>query len=444
MKGKRKKHSASSQQGTPPDTLLYKGNQFVLIPTSKDKLSYAIKSILILEGPILEIPSTYKGIPIRCLHLPNMSYSWSMEEIYEILLPKEIKTIVTTLPRSDYYHLVHPPNGLSLTSSLMHLKDPFRVLKAITPCEDHPFFESVDGILYSKDRKKLIMCPAGNGLEEFQVPEGTEQIGKYAFLLHQKLREIHFPSTLTTVEKGAFSFCLSLEKVYFKNPSRLSLIQKCAFQHCYIGDISFPEAPFSLEKEAFLDGLHGHVVLPSTIQKIGALALSWVDELTIVEGSAKGIFKAFEVATIHVLPEGNKEEGFTFRLPGQCPSWMLKELSAAWDKGNPLLPLLDSFVDYIEKADMDLFTVPLFMRFPDKGILPKVWEQVRTNAFYVASTFLQQKDTGGFQAFLNTGILPPQEAALLLPDVNNLGLTDCAAYLLEYCKGTDTKSEFAL
>ena len=32
---------------------------------------------------------------------------------------------------------------------------------------------------YSKDKKKLILFPAGNGLEEFHVPEGTEQIGKY-------------------------------------------------------------------------------------------------------------------------------------------------------------------------------------------------------------------------------------------------------------------------
>ena len=439
--------STPSRQGSSLPALFYKGNRFVLTPPTKAIPFYTIKSISVLRGPLLEIPGTYNGIPIRHVNLLNVSYLSHREEIQEIILPNEIRKLETEPdPSSYYYHVIHTSKANSLIRPIVTLDPSLPALKAITPSKNHHYFESVDGILYSKDKKKLLLCPWGNGLKEFQVPEGTTQIGKYAFLGHQTLNAVHFPSTLTTVETGAFSLCTSLAKASFRDSSRLSLIKSYAFLYCPITNISFPRVPFSLGDNAFLARSHGHVVLPSTVQEIGDSALAGMDVVTIVEGSAKGVFRAFETATVEVLPGDDKEKGFTFRIPNHFPSWMKEQLSDAWDQGEPLLPILDTFAEHLDITDMDAFTIPLFLQFPDRRILPKIWEQVRANAFFVAATFFWRKDTKGFQAFLNTGILPPQDAALLLPDVNDLGLTDFAAYLLEYCKGSDTKgkSTFAL
>ena len=219
--------STPSRQGSSLPALFYKGNRFVLTPPTKAIPFYTIKSISVLRGPLLEIPGTYNGIPIRHVNLLNVSYLSHREEIQEIILPNEIRKLETEPAPSSYYHYaIHSSTPISLISPIVLFALPLPALKAITPSKNHHYFESVDGILYSKDKKKLVMCPWGNGLKEFHIPEGTEQIGKYAFLAHPTLTEVYLPSTLTSIEPGAFSLCISLAKIYYSDPSQLSLIDE--------------------------------------------------------------------------------------------------------------------------------------------------------------------------------------------------------------------------
>ena len=70
--------------------------------------------------------------------------------------------------------------------------------------EGNKNYKSVDGVLFSKDMKRLICYPCGKNGEEYTVPDGVEIIEEDAFLNVEKLRKIYGPKTLKTVCDGAF------------------------------------------------------------------------------------------------------------------------------------------------------------------------------------------------------------------------------------------------
>ncbi len=57
---------------------------------------------------------------------------------------------------------------------------------------------------------------AGLPIESYQIPEGIEIIGKYAFLLCEDLKEVIFPSTVKEIQDGVFLNNYRLEKIIFQ------------------------------------------------------------------------------------------------------------------------------------------------------------------------------------------------------------------------------------
>ena len=70
--------------------------------------------------------------------------------------------------------------------------------------DNHPVFSAVDGVLFSKDKKRLIAFPAGRFADQYVVPEGTEIIGENAFE-NCKVTEVVLPSSVKRIEPDAFS-----------------------------------------------------------------------------------------------------------------------------------------------------------------------------------------------------------------------------------------------
>ena len=76
-------------------------------------------------------------------------------------------------------------------------------LKKIEVDENNLFYKSVDGVLFSKDGKKLLAFPAGRMDENYIVPEGVEMIGENSFQ-NSCAYKITMPSTLKEVQDDAF------------------------------------------------------------------------------------------------------------------------------------------------------------------------------------------------------------------------------------------------
>ena len=85
----------------------------------------------------------------------------------------------------------------------------------ITVDDDDPNFTSEGGVLYSKDKTKLIRCPTGIDIERFVVPETVRHISSDAFRGCYKLEEIIVQAPLDCIGVAAFMECTSLKHIEF-------------------------------------------------------------------------------------------------------------------------------------------------------------------------------------------------------------------------------------
>ncbi len=75
-------------------------------------------------------------------------------------------------------------------------------------------------------------------IREVRIPEGVEKINAYAFANLTALEKIILPSTLESIEYGAFYGCSSLQTIEFSGENNLKIINQSAFQSCDLqGDL---------------------------------------------------------------------------------------------------------------------------------------------------------------------------------------------------------------
>ncbi len=80
-------------------------------------------------------------------------------------------------------------------------------LEEINVDKDNKTYKSIDGVVFTKDGKKLVLCPNGKRTETYNVPNGTEIIGWDSFCNQQHVKNIVIPEGVTTIEGWAFSDC---------------------------------------------------------------------------------------------------------------------------------------------------------------------------------------------------------------------------------------------
>ena len=138
-------------------------------------------------------------------------------EMTELSIPESVKD--PSDPNSPNYMVVaiHELSGASECKNIRKVTIPTTVreitaektfqvvfqLEIISVRSPNPFFTSVNGALCSKDHKRLLCFPnrrRGN----FNVPEGVETIGDYAFY-QSKLEEVILPSSLREIGSQCFS-----------------------------------------------------------------------------------------------------------------------------------------------------------------------------------------------------------------------------------------------
>ena len=94
---------------------------------------------------------------------------------------------------------------------------------------DHPLYQAIDGVLFSKDGKTLLAYPGGRMDEHYDVPAGVEHIWPYAFGTDY-LKTISLPIGLKTIGNGAFSDCGRLQSIAI--PLTVTEIGDYAFWGC--------------------------------------------------------------------------------------------------------------------------------------------------------------------------------------------------------------------
>ncbi len=95
---------------------------------------------------------------------------------------------------------------------------------------NNKYFSSHDGILYNKDKTKLIFYTPGNTINSFEIPNGVTDIGTSAFAGCESLTSIIISDTVTNIEYVAFSNCSNLTNITI--PAGVTNIENNTFSSC--------------------------------------------------------------------------------------------------------------------------------------------------------------------------------------------------------------------
>jgi hypothetical protein len=86
-------------------------------------------------------------------------------------------------------------------------------LKEIRVPEENPHYASRNGVLYSKDGKRLLRCPPGHALNVEDIFDGIEAIAESAFEFCKNLLNVTIPESVSVIEGYAFSNCRNLSHI---------------------------------------------------------------------------------------------------------------------------------------------------------------------------------------------------------------------------------------
>ncbi len=103
-------------------------------------------------------------------------------------------------------------------------------LENIEVAENNQFFSDIDGVLYTKDKTKIIVYPARKTDTEYVINDGTTDIGQYAFSHCKNLERITIPTSVTKIEDYAFYYCNSLKNII--NLDSVTTIDPNAIEYC--------------------------------------------------------------------------------------------------------------------------------------------------------------------------------------------------------------------
>ena len=151
-------------------------------------------------------------------------------------------------------------------------------LTEITVNSGNNSYSSDDGVLFDKNKTKLICYPKGKLGKTYMIPATVTSIGESAFYLCNNLESVSFesasnlsiigknafesclnlktitiPDSVTSIGERAFSACLSLYSITFSTNSQLSSIGDFAFNSCDIMSITIPANVATIGKNPFYD-----------------------------------------------------------------------------------------------------------------------------------------------------------------------------------------------
>ncbi|MBQ8718249.1 MAG: S-layer homology domain-containing protein, partial [Clostridia bacterium] len=113
-----------------------------------------------------------------------------------------------SLPSTLTYITFMPITGDSAFSGCSNLTE-------VNVSPDNRRYCSVDGVVYTKDKKGLLFYPTGlQG--KYEIPAGVVYIGEYAFSGHSGITELVFSSEIQNIGRAAFRHADSLIYVFYK------------------------------------------------------------------------------------------------------------------------------------------------------------------------------------------------------------------------------------
>ncbi len=148
--------------------------------------TYSVVGIGTCTDKDIFIPSTYAGVPVTSID--PLAFE-NCTDIVSVIIPDSVTSIAML--------------AFNNCSSLAN----------ITVDENNPNYKSIDGNLYSKDGKTLILYAAGKTEISFKIPYCVTTISELAFGGCTALTSVTIGNSLTSNSRFAFSGCTGLTSI---------------------------------------------------------------------------------------------------------------------------------------------------------------------------------------------------------------------------------------
>lgn len=187
---------------------------------------------------------TFKGTSLT--KIPTDAFG-NCTSLKNLVLPEG----VTSFDEANGYNIKFYFESLTIPNTLIGFNgNTFGdYLKDITVKEDNPRYIKVEKVLYTKDKKEVVLAEkdlAG----EVTIENGAESVNNYAFANVAELTKVVLPSTVKTIGNYAFNNCRKLENVTLREG--VESIGQYGFNSCKVlSDITLPSTMKTLGASAF-------------------------------------------------------------------------------------------------------------------------------------------------------------------------------------------------
>ncbi|MDE7280355.1 MAG: leucine-rich repeat protein, partial [Ruminiclostridium sp.] len=128
-------------------------------------------------------------------------------------IPNDVTEIANAFRNCIFLTSVRLPSGLKIIGSVMEF-DGCSSLQSIEVDEKNENYTSIDGVLFYKDKTRLVLYPAAKENESYSIPNGVVWIDYAAFNRCSNLVSVVIPSSVETIifHRG-FYRCTSLKSI---------------------------------------------------------------------------------------------------------------------------------------------------------------------------------------------------------------------------------------
>lgn len=170
----------------------------------------AVKGSMFLTEIVIPSEVTYEDVKYQVTSIPNDGFDGNFKT-ERLVLPEGLRTV----GKNAFRH-ARALKEVVLPSTLETFTYfGFPALEKIILAESNPYFELVDGVLFTEDKTVLHLYPSGSPAENYEIPEGTKILADSAFYMNQNLKSLTMPDSLTTVNNYALDHMNGLENIVF-------------------------------------------------------------------------------------------------------------------------------------------------------------------------------------------------------------------------------------
>lgn len=336
--------------------------------------------------------------------------------------------------------------------------------------DESEWFLAIDGILYTKDGKRLLKCPGGK-TGDIIIPEGVEIISDFAFF-KSKISSVSFPESMQSIYRNAFLYS-EVSRIDFGNgiahvgcrdgmifsgcknlteievPSNVISLGDGCFKDCTnLRKVILHDGLKLIEEAAFLgcENLK-ELSIPGTVIYLGNKSLLDIETLKIPK-AARGILYALTDISYRSANHSVKKiitENGLYHIPLQLKPAQLYKIShneCAYGR------IPDDMYKHAPTAESRQDAAYYIYRNRKSNVnisdnIDEIQKYLKRSAKTIAARYMDT-DMRKFTEFLNEGLLSKAALKELLKLAEQRDDTSAAAYLLAAIDKQTPCSSFTL